>query len=684
MIRHTPSHLLAATLALAAAACGDNGETYAETTQLLRYASCEDLRQDLAGRRLAEVSAAIDNTGRYWGRGIPEVANDSAPAPTASGSKSGSTRSYSKTNTQEAEVDEADLVKTDGNYIYTVSAKKLHIFAVADNGALTATSEFPLEGYGQELLIDGDRAVVFSSITSDDLPTDHPLRNRIGKQRGEFWYWRTSLASKLTVLDLSDRAAPKATRELYLEGWYKSARLYDGMVRLFSYDETGGWVDSWRYLNDAKGAIAEAKARAARELNAAQLDELLPLMYERKGEAIDAFGLSDEDCRSYFAPTDSLAHGIASLMSLDLRAPNAKPEADHIVGSYPTFYASKDYVVIAEAAHGSWWLNQNRIRPEFLNIHRFDLRERTATTYAGSGRVLGSVVNQFALDEHQGLIRIATTTQGRQTDGVVSDAPVSALTSLPPVDPTTSENHLWVLEPNGSQLMLKGHLGGLGKNESIYSVRFTDDMAYVVTFQRIDPLYTIDLRDPAKPTVLGELKMPGFSTYLHPMEGNQLLAIGVGGTETGANWRTTISWFDVAKPEAPAIRHQLPIEAANEWGWSEAAHEHKAFTYYAPHKLLAIPQAGSHYDGRYYRYLSRLELITVDPTTGLSRKGAIDHSSYVGANDYEWGTPDIRRSLFIENNVYTLSSRALTSHRVDNLQLVSMQPLPGPEYRWGW
>src|SRR5690606_24595435 len=125
--------------------------------------------------------------------------------------------------------------------------------------------------------------------------------------------------------------------------------------------------------------------------------------------------------------------------------------------------------------------------------------------------------------------------------------------------PPEMENHVWVLRASGSHYLPVGHLGGIALGERITAARFLDDKGYLVTFRQVDPLFTIDLSNPDTPVLAGELKIPGFSTYLHPLGADRLLTIGVGGDEQGANWRTTISTFDVSDFANPALTAALPI-----------------------------------------------------------------------------------------------------------------------------
>ena len=162
----------------------------------------------------------------------------------------------------------------------------------------------------------------------------------------------------------------------------------------------------------------------------------------------------------------------------------------------------------------------------------FDIQTPGETEYLGSGRVEGQLHNQFSLSENDGYLRVATTSN------------MWARWWLE--DPPESENHLFVLDLIDGVLDEVGHVGGIAAGERIFAARMVGDRGYMVTFEQVDPLFTLDLSDPYDPRVVGELEIPGFSTYIHPIANDKLLTIGVGGDENGANWRTQISMFDVA------------------------------------------------------------------------------------------------------------------------------------------
>jgi len=654
----------------------------AKTTQLVQYASCAALENDLKQMVIYELDADIDQADQYWGWGLEGDANGGASPggqDTSGGRQEGV--DYSGTNNQVDGVDEADFVKTDGYHIYTLNGNRLHIMGVPQFGQLTAESVTPIEGHPFQMLIDSaaNRAVVFSQINVYSLPDGHPLKQLVGADDVDAgWFWRTKQLSKITVLDITDRTAPTLVRELFYEGWYQTARKVDSSIRVAGYSliepaVTWNWWQIWENTNHNKSLT---KHIVEHRVNGLHLADLIPQIYVRTPDGhFTTNSLSNASCRSFYRPTDSHARGITSILSFDLLGNTVSWDADHVISNYPTIYSSKDTMLVAESAHDWWWYWWFQDDPDQLNIHAFDISTPGQSRYLGSGRVDGQIVDQFSLDETDGNIRVATTT-GNFWRWWEQDA------TRP-----TPENHVWVLQAQGPALGIVGHLGGLEPGERIMTSRFQGDRGYLVTFRNVDPLLTLDLADPTNPRLVGTLEVPGFSTYLHPMDAGHLLSIGIDSTQS---WRTNISMFDVSDFAHPALSASLPIEAEHDWGWSEALYDHKAFQYWAPKKLLAIPQSTWSYDGNTgdYRYLSTLVLVNVDPATGLSLKGTIDHSAFYNADPNAWWpNADIRRSIFMGDYVYAISDKAITAHRVSDLGEVAEQPLPGyveGDWYWWW
>jgi uncharacterized secreted protein with C-terminal beta-propeller domain len=259
-----------------------------------------------------------------------------------------------------------------------------------------------------------------------------------------------------------------------------------------------------------------------------------------------------------------------------------------------------------------------------------------------------------------------------------------------------------VVSPCDSLIQI-GILEDIAPNETIWSARFIGNKGYLVTFENIDPLWVIDLSNPMEPFILGELEVPGVSTYIHPVNENTLLTIGIGPGDDGfgLDWATTqISLFNVSDPGNPTLADSLPLSPAYtdddcddirncgwSWSWSEATYEHKAFTYWAPEELLAIPLSTYRYtyDESYnynYEYISMLKLINVDvENLNLSTHGEVEHSQFYNNQNDWWqhSSTSIRRSIFMGDYIYAFSSLGVTVHNTSDMNLIEELLIPGQE-----
>ena len=365
-------------------------------------------------------------------------------------------------------------------------------------------------------------------------------------------------------------------------------------------------------------------------------------------------------------------------------------------------------MVLAEPANDWWWFWRNFGWDDATNIHVFDISNPSETTYVASGRVDGTVQDQFSISEYNGIIRVATTEDawGRWwLEGTEEwTGPTNNVFTLAVAECMIPEG----CDDESSEMVQIGHVGNIAPDERIWSARFVGDRAYLVTFEIIDPLWVIDLTNPTNPVILGELEVPGVSTYIHPVDSDTLLTIGIGpGPDgLGLDWSMTqVSLFDVSDPTNPTLADSLQLSPAYEddncdewgcgwsWSYSEATYEHKAFTYWAPEQLLAVPLSTYRYiyeqiefeDKTYtysgYEFVSTLELIKVDAENGtLSTHGMVNHSEFYnddGLSGWWSGSTSIRSSIFMGDYIYAFSAAGASVHRTDDLTSMVELELPG-------
>ena len=676
------------------------------------------LKRTIEEETRTSLMQAVEEQYYYWGGGWLE--DDVEMAMDASSESSGSsppaqTRNegtdYSGTNNQEQGVDEADFVKTDGFHIYFLDSGVLQILDVPEFGEIEFASSTSIEGSPTAMMLDGDNLVVISSVYSWSLNSNDPLADRMGW--GDDWYgWRTSTLTKFTVFDVSNSSDPQISRELYIEGYYMTAREVASTVRTVTHT----WMDipdlqTWLQYPDGywnldyddpnRRVLREQAAAAAishnkEVLRSITLEDILPQVHERVGDQIITHHMSGEDCSDFAAPQYSFNRGFTSIFTIDLMSEQLDFEADHIVGNWPMVYASQDVLVITENSWDWWWFWGNDDLNEATNIHTFDISQSGTTTYTGSGRVDGTINDQFSVSEFEGVVRVATTT-GQWARWWMEDPE-------PMQSHVVTFGHSMDLETGQHSLTELGRVDGIAYNESIWSARFVGDRAYIVTFENMDPLWTIDLSDPTEPRIMGELEVPGVSTYIHPLSDDTILTIGLGPadeeTGLGLDWsHTRLSLFDVSNFSDPQLSEVLslsPVEdPENGWSWaySEATWEHKAFQYWEPKGMLAIPMNTYRYDyfydsaGKYhydYDWVSKLMIVNISED-GMEIHGEVDHSEFYESDENRWwNSYNIRRSIFMGDYIYAISHGGITVTNLDSLNQTDSHQFEYPAYEDDW
>ena len=614
-----------------------------DNASLVTVDSCESLELELKILAAAEIETFFEMLDSS--QPVPVDVATGAPASGGEGDDANAADGAGDyTNNQVAGIDEADFVKTDGERLFALEGNALHRFDIPSAGTITAAGKIEIEGAPAAMLLAGDRILVMSASGHGETEPG------IGAADDVFV---SDDRIKATLIEWPDSGTAVVVQERFFDGGYLTAREMDATARVVLHGRLPNPVldDLWQYANDTDDKDA-AKAAALADLAALEIDALLPRSYvnNANGELI-TLPYTSGDCARFEVPADSNGSGVTSIVSLDMMTPD-EFVTRHIVSNYPTVHVSENHLVLAESAQNWWWYWWEDNNEERLNLHAFDVTDGDVD-YLGSARATGMPINQFALDEYEGVLRVATWTGGNRWWW--SDAPIE------------SQVHTFAI--NAGELQKLGALNGIAAGEQLFAARFLGDTAYLVTFEQIDPLFTIDLSDPANPAILGELEVPGFSTYLHPLNGGRLLSIGVGGDANGATWNTTVSLFDVSDLSAPALlmRHDLANDN-NGWNWSDALYEHKAFQFHEAFGLLALPLSATRTTNDYWEWISTLELVKVENDV-LSTYGSIDHSAYFSSTDYGY-SPEIRRSFFIGDHIYAISSKAVTVHDRGNPAVV--------------
>jgi uncharacterized secreted protein with C-terminal beta-propeller domain len=667
---------------------------------------------------------------------------------------------YSETNTQVEGVDEADRVKTDGEHLYTLSGQDLVILKSWPASETDEVGRLRLRGQPSSLYLDGDRVVVIGQANLYDVSPDAPSQvvgggtavpgstepaeppkeeapeplpadggssagsagsgeatpssDEAGAEErpaadggasadaampvdapegGEWRGYRN--VTSVTVIDLGDRTNPSISKEFFVDGWAVDTRRIEDRVYLaqttwMQFDNLVYWADGLDWGNrETDVAVVDAVYARIREENVARirektLDDWLPRVWTADGEADVAYasGVALSACTNVHVPTVFSGQGLLSLATIDVAAGSV--DGSTIQGEWGNVYASTDALYIGSTNWGfyGWWQFDAERPPIKTAIHKFAYDAAGNARYTASGEVLGYAINQFAFDEHAGHLRVATTDGfGWWNNGE-----------------TQTESRVTVLREAGDRLEQAGVVAGLGKGEQIFGVRFIGERGYVVTFRQVDPLYVIDLADPTAPSVAGELKIPGFSSYIHPLAPGYLLTAGRDGDADGRIGGVKVEIFDVRDSANP--RSVKTAVIGDGWNtWSDVQWDHKAFTYFGARNLLALPVSGwvetQTPEGYWGEYKSELALFRVT-TEEIEVLPGISHTSFFadyGANTqcrYYSGywQASIYRGVFIEDYVYSLSQLGVQVHDTRDLAagpvaaMTLLDPASFPVYDW--
>jgi hypothetical protein len=501
---------------------------------------------------------------------------------------------------------------------------------------------------------------------------------------GCFWGWGTT---KITVVDVTDLSAPKVASELYLPGSSTGARRIGGSVRLVLSDVVR-WPEATRWWPDYDPALYQDPAKLAAAIAALEdkneaVIRATPLQSwfpqgQRKladGTVVDV----GYNCTDFYLSNAPERLGLVTVATLDLAHLDAGVSRASIVGEAGVLYANADHLYLA-SRHWWWWPMAGQ--RDWTYLHEFDISDPAKAAYVGSGGVEGFLGDQFAMDEKDGYLRVATSTNSYKEDAATPGQLRWELGSrLSILAPQPAEG-------GGSKLALIGEIPSLVAGERLMATRFVGDSGFAVTFRNVDPLVTLDLRDPAHPKKVAELTLPGFSTYLQPIDPGHLLAIGMeiplldNGHADWSRRSVELSIFDVSDLAHPTRTAQALVGTA--WAYSEALWDHHAFNWYRPDAarpgLLAIPfsdwiQPGP---GAYWwtGFVSDVRVFSVDPAGAIAPLGALGLSDvYIkaGSGDWSWWyRPWVRRSVMATDQggntfVYAVSDAGVRSAALAHL-----------------
>lgn len=509
---------------------------------------------------------------------------------------------YTDTNVQVSGVSEGDIVKTDGNYIYSLSNNNLYI-SKAENGNINLSSKINLssdENYNPlEIYVEGNKLVVLYEKYSDNTSS-----NTSEKAVLDMYYRDAN--TYINIYDISDKENPKLINSLNQNGSYSSSRMIKNKLYLISNYNLNS--------NDIEKNKPET---------------FIPTTYNGKEtkciEAKDIYIEQEIDTTNYILAT-----------SLDIENPYEFQSEKAVLGASDNIYMSLENLYVTSYGYEE----KDGYGYDKTNITKFKLNNGSLE-FKASESINGSLLNQFSMDEKDDYLRVATTlNKGKLT----TEEEYTSYEYLP------TSNNLYILD---SDLKAVGAIEDIAENETIYSVRFDGDIGYFVTFKEVDPLFSVDLSNPSNPTILGSLKIPGFSEYMHPFKENLLLGLGKEATENGETTGLKLSMFDTSDKGNISEINKLVIE---DYKYSYSFYNHKSITVDSNKNLISFPAINDYVIFQYSK------------EKGFTEKGKI---TFETEDDDNYIYEDNIRGIYINNFLYLCSKSWIKVYSLENFNEVS-------------
>jgi len=449
----------------------------------------------------------------------------------------------STTNTQETDVDEGDIVETDGRFVYSIIDH--HIRSVdLDNAELL--SEIGLPQGDSQMVLAGTQLLV-ATMT-----------------------WTSTADTIISNFDISDGVLTLNRRD-HLEGSLVSVRAVNGQVHVVMNSSFLHRIDFVSPRDGSQDSLDAAEKRNIEVVNALAAEDFVPRTFEEGPKGTWGTKSTAVDCGNLGHPSSFSGWGVTWVATIDLSSPAVAPIGTiGILAQSMNTYTSTTSMYISttrwdDLAYEDFVLT--RQESPYTDIHAFSFSaDASDLSYVASGRVIGTLLNSYSMSEYDGALRVATTSFDYDFGG-------------------GQDNGVHILRVDGSKLTEIGAVNGMGRGETIQGVRFDGPRGYVVTFRQVDPLYVLDLSDPTSPELVGELKVPGYSTYLKPIDGDRVITVGMSGTETGQITGAQVAVFDVSDPSNP-----VQVATAEIAQWSEATSDPHAFLWWPETGQIVVPK----------------------------------------------------------------------------------------------
>ncbi len=704
------------------------------------YNQCEDLASDLeeAGKLLANLTIArekeqeqdlviqptvLEDTattdGTVSGENTVEGIDTAAATSELETAAASDESSDFETNTQVEGVDEGDIVKSDGQFVYIAYGDELVVHDLAgnilDRQSLPAMDESgsrlqgeranrtvaetsasgsatSSDGTPEPMLLseptttDGGITSSSDAVIEPALVTDSTSiasaqeqiqallldQGRILAVSSGYQFQEDAIISntvRLFLYEVSEAGTLNLLEEKEVKGWYQATRELDGtayvvaLANLNNYQLTGELSRfNTEFRDMGNDEYEQAALEKSKELIPEWRDKLMQELFaDANGQIpsdgcqhiaqVSRMGTSGSDAVGDLDLTDGqgVVNGLVQIISFDMSegVSAAKTSGSFIPTTNVVTYANADFIILG----GQRWQQFTSTQwqsSSFLMAFSIDTGEAVP---ASIGEVEGRILNQFSLDVHEGHLRVASTIEEQWN--YLED-------TWKQINP--SESQVTILSLQDTEMEVTGEVRGLGEGEQIYATRFIGNRGFVVTFETIDPFYTLDLSSPTNPQLVGELKISGFSNYLHPVGDDHILAIGQeADEETGQTQGLQVALFDVSDFANPVQKYKHVVDG---WSSSSAQGDHRAFRYLESQETLILPLSNATTDSLFDGF----QIYKVSVNDGIELTGQITHvdvNQSIGCYSSAYLSP---RSLVFDDQLVTLKGHAVLSYDFSSLE----------------
>ena len=574
---------------------------------LPRFASMEELRNVLEN----------NNSNSRQAKSMNQEILDDTVITSETQEQTDTSSDYSMTNVQVDGVDEADIVKTDGEFIYYISNQKIYV--LSKNLELISTidniNNEKEKFIPKELYINNDKLIIlgnYSKFSTNNISNKNTEIINIDESQEiltDDVIINSENFAKAMVYDINKKDSPKLIREVGLDGFYINSRMINDNIYFVSSKNI-------LYNNNLKD------------------EEILPYTEDSiRDENKKMISYSDI---AYFKDVNTYNYMIVGGFNINN---SEEVQTETFFGASDNIYANKENLYITELK-----IENNMDK---TIIYKFKLGENGIILEC-KGEVEGYLNNQFSMDEYEGNLRVATTISKNE---IYYDSTDSTDTTIVMGTNQDVSNKLTILDDNLKEI---GKIENMAQDEKIYAVRFIGKIGYIVTFKQTDPLFVIDLSDPTNPIIKGELKIPGYSSYLHPYDDTHIIGIGYNTKENSSggivNTNMKISMFDISDLENP--REMYTMDIGEEYVYSELEYNHKALFINKDKNLIGFPLT---YNGK-----NSFILIKINLENGFEKYNEITKELNYKTN--------INRGIYINSVFYTLAENEIISYDLNTMK----------------